>query len=92
MHSEDALADLRIGEGAVGHGGFDNGRANRVDGNTVTRNDRGIDVDSGGNLVVRNDASLNPTNYDIAGVNANANVESPVPNFLLDRPWANFRH
>ena len=33
----------------------------------MTRNDRGIDVDSGGNLVVRNDASLNPTNYDIAG-------------------------
>ena len=68
------------------------GRANRIDGNTVTRNDRGIDVDSGGNLVVRNDASLNPTNYDIAGGNENANVELPPPNFILDRPWANFRH
>ena len=68
------------------------GRANRIDGNTVTRNDRGIDVDAGGNLVVRNDASLNTTNYDIVAGNTNANVESPGSNFLLDRPWANFRH
>ena len=79
-------------EGANGAGVHVTGRANRIDGNTVTRNDRGIDVDSGGNLVVRNDASLNPTNYDIAGGNENANVELPPPNFILDRPWANFRH
>jgi parallel beta-helix repeat protein len=67
-------------------------RANRIDGNTTTSNDRGIDVDAGGNLVVRNDASLNTTNYDIVAGNTNANVESPGPNFLLDRPWANFVH
>ncbi len=67
-------------------------RANRIDGNTAISNDRGIEVNSVGNLVIRNDASLNTTNYDIAAGNTNANVESPGPNFLLDRPWANFRH
>jgi parallel beta-helix repeat protein len=81
------------GEGAAdGAGVHVTGRANRVDGNTATRNDRGIDVDAGGNLVVRNDASLNTTNFDIVPGNTNANVESPGSNFVLDRPWANFRH
>ena len=79
-------------ENGAGAGVHVAGQGNRIDGNTVARNVRGIDVDSGGNLVVRNDASLNPTNYDIAAGNTNANVESPGPNFLLDRPWANFRH
>jgi parallel beta-helix repeat protein len=77
------------GDGAGVHA---TGRANRIDGNTATSNDRGIDVDAGGNLVVRNDASLNTTNYDIVPGNTNANVESPGSNFVLDRPWANFRH
>jgi parallel beta-helix repeat protein len=79
-------------EAANGAGVHVTGRANRVDGNTVTRNDRGIDVDSGGNLVVRNDASLNPMNYDIVPGNADANVASPGSNFFLLWPWANFRH
>ena len=79
-------------ENRVGAGVHVTGQGNRIDGNTVARNVRGIDVDSGGNLVVRNDASLNPTNYDIAGGNSNANIELPPPNFILDRPWANFRH
>jgi len=77
---------------ADGAGVHVTGRANRIDGNTATSNDRGIDVDAGGNLVVRNDASLNATNYDIVACNTNSNVESPGPTFLLDRPWANFRH
>ena len=79
-------------EAADGAGIHVTGRANRIDGNTATRNDRGIDVDAGGNLVVRNDASLNTTNYDIVAGNTNANVESPGFNFFLDRPWANFKH
>ncbi len=67
-------------------------RSNRIDGNTAISNDRGIEVNGVGNLVVRNDATLNTTNYDIVPGNANANVEPLVPNFILDRPWANFRH
>jgi parallel beta-helix repeat protein len=79
-------------EAADGAGIHVTGRGSRIDGNTVTRNDRGIDVDGGGNLVVRNDASLNTTNFDIVLGNTNAQMESPGPNFILDRPWANFRH
>jgi len=81
------------GTGRAGGAGIHaTSRANRIDGNTAISNDRGIEVNGAGNLVVRNDASLNTTNYDIAANNTNANVESPGPNFLLDRPWANFRH
>ena len=77
---------------ADGAGVHVTGSANRIDGNTATRNDRGIDVDARGNLVVRNDASLNTTNFDIVPGNPNANIETPVPNFVLTRPWANFIH
>ena len=42
---------------------------NRIDGNTVTDNDRGIDVDSSGSLIVRNSASGNGTQYSIAAGN-----------------------
>jgi parallel beta-helix repeat protein len=80
------------GRGGDGAGIHATSRANRIDGNMATRNDRGIDVDGTDNLVVRNDASLNTTNYDIVAGNTDANVESPGPSFLLDRPWANFRH
>lgn len=76
----------------IGAGIHVTSRSNRIDGNTTIRNGRGITVDAGGNLVVRNDASLNTTNYVIAAGNTNANVESPGANFLLDRPWANFTH
>jgi hypothetical protein len=58
----------------------------------VARNVRGIDVDLGGNLVVRNDAIINATNFDIVLGNADANVASPGSNFFLLWPWANFRH
>jgi len=33
MHGEDALSGLRVAEGAIGHGGFDDSRANSVDTN-----------------------------------------------------------
>jgi hypothetical protein len=78
-------------ERADGAGVHVTGRANRIDGNTVARNVRGIDIDLGGNLVVRNDATLNTSNFDIVAGNANANVESPGSNFILNRAWANFR-
>jgi parallel beta-helix repeat protein len=81
------------GTGRAGGAGIHaTSRANRIDGNTAISNDRGIEVNGVGNLVIRNDASLNTTNYDIALNNADAHVESPPGNFLLDRPWANFRH
>jgi parallel beta-helix repeat protein len=38
---------------------------NRIDGNNVISNDRGIEVDYSGNFIVRNSASRNSTNYVI---------------------------
>ena len=59
---------------AVGYGVHATGRTNRIDGNMATNNDRGIDVDAGGNLIVRNDASLNTINFSIVPGNTNANA------------------
>jgi len=42
---------------------------NRIDGNNVTDTDRGIDVDTYGSLIIRNSASGNTTDYDIAANN-----------------------
>jgi parallel beta-helix repeat protein len=63
---------------------------NRIDSNSVTANDRGIDVDSTGNLVIRNSASGNTTNYDIVAGNKDAQVLSPGSGFASTNPWANF--
>ncbi len=41
----------------------------RIEGNHVINNPRGIDVDAGRNLVVRNYATGNAVNFDIAGSN-----------------------
>jgi parallel beta-helix repeat protein len=68
------------------------GRGSRIDGNTAFGNDRGIDIDAGGNLVIRNDATNNTVNYDVVAGNTNANVETPGANFVITRPWANFIH
>jgi parallel beta-helix repeat protein len=42
---------------------------NRIEGNSVTGNDRGIDVDLAGNLIIRNTAATNTTAYDIVANN-----------------------
>lgn len=55
------------------------GSGSRVDGNSVTDNDRGIDVDDRGNLIVRNSAQGNTTDYDIAAGNDVGTMQtSPV--------------
>jgi hypothetical protein len=78
--------------GGNGAGVHATGRANRIDSNMTATNDRGVDVDAGGNLIVRNDATNNTTNFDIVAGNTNANVETPGANFVLTRPWANLAH
>ena len=76
---------------------------NRIEANTVTSNDRGIDVDSTASLILCNSASNNGTNYVIA---ANNKVGTIVlaPNSVAisgdtggagvgsTDPWANFTH
>ena len=76
------------GDGAGIHvTGYDN----RIDSNNVTDNDRGIDVDNSGNLIIRNSASGNGSNYVIVGGNHDAQViSSPGTGFVSTNPWANF--
>ena len=74
---------------------------NRIDGNTVTDNDRGIDVDYSGNLIVRNSASGNTTDYEISTYNrVGVIVSCPTSGAISGStggagvgttdPWANF--
>lgn len=78
---------------------------NRIEGNSVSNNDRGIDVDAAGNLVIRNDASGNTTNFDIAAGNrygpiidltaggtAAVSGNSAPDTTATTHPWANFAH
>lgn len=78
---------------------------NRIEANTVTSNDRGIEVDSTSSLIIRNSASNNSTNYVIAVSNrygpiiditangaAAVNGNSAVDTTTTTHPWANFSH
>ena len=61
---------------------------NRIDGNNVTDNDRGIDVDIYGSLIIRNSASGNATDYAIAADNDVGTIQTtPVG----AGAWDNFR-
>jgi len=59
---------------ATGAGILVTGTDNRIEGNNCTSNDRGIDIDSAGNIVLRNSCSGNALNWDIV-VN---NVVGPI--------------
>ena len=70
------------------------GSDNRIEANNVTDNTRGIDVDSGGSLIIKNSASGSAggsaNNYVIAAGNADAAIEIPGTGFTSTNPWANF--
>jgi parallel beta-helix repeat protein len=53
------------GNGGDGAGIHATGDDNRIEGNNVVENDRGMDVDSAGNIIVRNTASGNGNNWDV---------------------------
>lgn len=50
------------------------GDDSRIEANNVANNDRGIDVDDAGNLIIKNSASGNGVNYDIVS----GNVFGPI--------------
>ena len=89
-----------LGSGA---GVFVLGADCRIDGNLVTDNDRGIDVDISGNLIIRNSASGNATQYLITANNKVGTIVS-APNSLAingstggagvgtTNPWANISY
>jgi parallel beta-helix repeat protein len=79
------------------------GSDSRVEGNNVTDNDRGIDVDAAGNLIVRNSASGNLTNYAIIANNKVGTIVLAPDSLAIigdtggagvgsTSPWANFSY
>jgi hypothetical protein len=65
-------------------------RRSRIEGNNVTFNDRGIDVDGIGNLIIRNSAGGNGTEYDIAPGNTAGPVITAATIGTNSNPHANY--
>jgi len=65
------------------------GSDNRIDGNNVTDNDRGIEVNVAGNLIIRNSASGNTFAYTITGLQTLGPFIFPGT-ITSTNPWANF--
>lgn len=78
---------------------------NRIEGNNVTDNDRGIDMDFSGSLIIKNSAAGNATNYVIAANNvfgaildrtapssAAVSGNSAASSAGTTDPWANFAY
>jgi parallel beta-helix repeat protein len=78
------------------------GSRNRIDSNHVFQNDRGIDVDSASNTIIRNTAASNTANYDIVANNSVGAIVNPANSAAIagngalasslgtTDPWANF--
>jgi parallel beta-helix repeat protein len=81
------------------------GNNNRIEGNNVTSNGRGIIVDLAGNLIIRNSASDNTIDYSIAASNRYGPIvdisaagapavsgKSAADTTGTSHPWANFSY
>lgn len=66
--------------------------ANRIEQNTLTNNLRGLDVNASGNLIVRNSASLNATDFDIVAGNTLGPIVVGGGTIASEHPWANFSY
>lgn len=72
------------------------GTDNRIEGNQVTRNARGIDVGAAGNLVIKNSASGSTgagtpsANYDFNGFTQTNGAIVTATGTITADPWANF--
>ena len=71
------------GEGGDGAGILLTGTDNRVEQNNCTTNDRGIDVNGVGNVIMKNTCSGNTINWDIAVGNAVAPIVGAATNAAL---------
>ena len=81
------------GVGAGNQGGIRvAGQANRIDSNNVTYADRGVMVDQGGNIIVRNTAKGCAVNYSIVAGNSDAQILGVGTGFNATNPWANFSY
>ncbi|MHC4618138.1 MAG: right-handed parallel beta-helix repeat-containing protein [Planctomycetota bacterium] len=86
-------ANGRYGDGAGIHA---TSRNNRIQANNLLHNDRGVDVDGAGNIIVKNTASDNTPNYEIlpgnaygpiVDVNGVGDISATAD---AGHPWANF--
>jgi hypothetical protein len=83
---QDNMVDFHTSNGIL-----INGQRNRVEANNVTRcKGTGIQVSGVNNLVVRNSASGNMTQYSIVAGNKAAEILTPGASFTSTDPWANF--
>jgi parallel beta-helix repeat protein len=90
VSADSLVLDNRCtGNGAFQHDGAGihaTSEGNRIDGNHVVGNDRGIDVDAAGNLVIRNTLRGNTVNFDIVAGN---DVGPGGSGATSTSPWAN---
>ena len=72
------------------------GTDNRIEGNNVTRNARGIDIGAAGNLIIKNSASGSTgagtpsANYDFNGFTQTNGAIITATGTIAADPWANF--
>jgi parallel beta-helix repeat protein len=67
------------------------GAGNQIDGNTVTDQSIGIDCNPAtGNIIIRNTASGNTTDYSIAAANSAGPILIGANPIASVNPWANF--
>lgn len=65
---------------SIGAGIHVTGDRNRIEGNHCVNADRGIDVDSTGNIIIKNTCLMNATNWDIVAGNAVAPIVQAATN------------
>ncbi len=66
------------------------GQANRIDSNNISYADRGIMIDAGGSVIIRNTVKGCTVNYSVSAGNSDAQVLTPGAAFTATNPWANF--
>ncbi len=66
------------------------GFGNRIEGNSVSGSLRGIELDFGGNLVIRNSATGNGVGFDDPGGNTIGPIVVGGGVIVSEHPWANF--
>lgn len=77
----------------TGAGIFVSGQGNRIENNTLSRNDYGLQITATSNFVARNTAYGNMVNYSIVAANSLAGIANVAGvSFTNTNPWTNFEY
>jgi len=87
-HIENNQSDYNVSGAGIHALGEDN----RIDGNSLTDNQIGLRADMSGNLIIRNSASGNDTNYVMAAGNRVGGIVNVSGGFTNTNPWVNFSY